>query len=97
MAADAVGGLFIPAGQTWAEAFDLDSSLLLYSADGFHPSGLGSLAVGMTVYAVLFDVPADSIPELDVNVSPDRWETLRQAVALSLATAADSIAPLRSP
>lgn len=83
-AADSAGGLFIPAGQTWVEAWRLDETLRLYGGDGFHPSYLGALAAAQTIYAVLFDLPADSVPALDDGVSPETLATLRAALAESL-------------
>lgn len=83
-AADSVGGLFAPAGQTWVEAWELDQGLQLYSADGFHQSYLGALAAAMTLYAVLFDVPADSVPDLDDGVAPATRQLLRSALTESL-------------
>lgn len=87
-AAVGVAGLFVPAGQTWVEAWDLDPSLLFYSNDGFHQSALGALAAAMTIYAVLYDVPADSIPTLDVGLDEEGWTLLRAAVDSSLARVA---------
>lgn len=86
-AAAAAGGLFIPAGRTWVEAWELDESLSLYAPDGFHQTYLGSLAAAQTIYAVLFDVPPDSIPALPDDVPPAVVQLLRDAVAASLAFA----------
>ena len=86
-AADSVGGLFIPAGQTWVEAWKLDSALELYGADNFHQSYLGALAAAQTIYAVLFDVPAASVPALDDGVDAETLATLRAALETSLARA----------
>lgn len=87
IAADSVGGLFIPAGWTWVEAWGLDPDLELYGPDGMHQSYLGSLAAAQTIYASLYGLPADSVPALDDGVAPTVLATLRRAVARSLATA----------
>jgi hypothetical protein len=89
-AADAVDGLFIPAGQTWVEAWALEPELALYGSDGFHPSYLGALAAAQTIYARLYGLPAESVPALDDGLGPDTRATLRAALAASLA-AADSV------
>jgi hypothetical protein len=70
LAADSTDSAFIPAGQTWVEAWALDETLPLYGGDGFHQSYLGALAAAQTIYAVLFQVPADSVPSLGDTVSP---------------------------
>jgi hypothetical protein len=41
-AAEAVNGLFLPAGLGWRAAWDANSILPLYGPDGFHPSPLGT-------------------------------------------------------
>ena len=84
LAADSADALFIPAGQTWVEAWARDGSLRLYGDDGFHPSYLGALAAAQTIYAVLFGVPADSVPALDDGLSPETRWILRGALAESL-------------
>jgi hypothetical protein len=96
LAADTVGGVFIPAGQTWVEAWELDPTLELYGPDDFHPSYLGALAAAQTIFAVLADVPADSIPALEDGVDPATMATLREAVARSLETASSGTAPFRA-
>ena len=86
MAAEVVDGLFIPAGQTLAEARAIDPGIDLFGPDGFHQSELGALAVAQTVYAVLFDLPADSVPEWG-GVDAETAAVLRAALVESLAKA----------
>lgn len=59
-AADAVDGLFIPAGESWRATWDRDESLALYAGDGFHPSPLGTLAAALTAHAVLHALDAST-------------------------------------
>jgi hypothetical protein len=92
-AADRVEGLFIPAGQTWVEAWALDPDLAFYGGDGFHPSPLGALAAAQTIYAVLHGLPADSVPSLELGFDRRTLATLRAALAASLESAGDSVAP----
>ena len=87
MAADTVRGLFIPAGQTWAEALAIDPSLELYMVDGSHQTYLDAIAAAETIYASLYGVPADSVPVLDDGISPETRAVLRTALARSLAKA----------
>ncbi len=66
-AADAIGGWFIPAGQSWRTAWDREPSLRLYGNDGFHPSRLGTLTAALTVYWSLFgEDPRPATCELPV-------------------------------
>ena len=93
LAADSAGGAFVPAGQTWVEAWALDGTLPFYGDDGFHQSYLGALAAAETLYAVLFDVPADSVPDLADTVSPEIREIVRAGLAESLRLAGYGAAP----
>lgn len=61
-AAKAVDGLLIPAGDAWRAAWEIDSKLPLYGADGFHPSAMGSYLAAMVIYRQLFGpVPATPV------------------------------------
>lgn len=61
-AADAVDGLFLPAGDAWLAAWAEEPDLPLYGSDDFHPSGLGSLLAALTIYGGLTGV----VPEVPV-------------------------------
>ena len=50
MAAEAVDGLFLPAGEAWRAVWRRDPDLALYSVDGFHPSLLGSVVAALVVH-----------------------------------------------
>lgn len=62
VAADAVGGVFIPAGMAWVEAWNDDPSLPLYGPDRFHPGGMGSVVAALSVVRALLDQPVDALP-----------------------------------
>ena len=73
LAAQAMHGRLIPAGQSWREAWRQSPSLDLYADDGFHPSAKGSYLVALTTYlALVGPLPpltsseAKEQPELDV-------------------------------
>ncbi|HKK93306.1 MAG TPA: hypothetical protein VJ925_07710 [Longimicrobiales bacterium] len=70
-AAVAVGGTFIPGGETWRAIWDRDSSVALYGPDGFHPSRIGSIAVALTMYATLTETTASGLPARLVPTSSD--------------------------
>ncbi len=69
-AAQAVNGLFIPAGDAWREIWAVDSEAPLYGADGFHPSTLGSQVAALTIFRVLFDEPVTNLPALIEPTTP---------------------------
>lgn len=50
LAAEDVGAPLLPAGRAWQIALARDPALPLYSADGFHPSKLGSLLAAIVIY-----------------------------------------------
>lgn len=58
-AAEAVNGIWLPAGEAWRSGWRIDPTLPAYGGDGFHPSAVGSLAAALTVYAVLFEARAE--------------------------------------
>lgn len=49
MATDRAGGLFLPAGEAWREAWKQDPTLLLYGTDGFHPSPTGTYLAALVI------------------------------------------------
>jgi hypothetical protein len=52
-AADSMGGLFVPAADTWQEAWNLDPSLKFYEDDGATATPLGTYALAITIAAQL--------------------------------------------
>jgi hypothetical protein len=63
LAAQAVGGLFIPAGEAWRAALGEDPGLGLYGGDGFHPAALGTYLVALVVYEAVTGHDAQSLPD----------------------------------
>jgi hypothetical protein len=61
-AAEAIDGLFVPAGEAWRRAWELDPELALFGPDGFHPSRLGSAVAALAVVRTLFDEPLAGLP-----------------------------------
>lgn len=53
-AAAAVGGVVIPAGDAWQAVWRRDSSVALYTSDGFHPSEAGTYLTALVFYARLY-------------------------------------------
>jgi hypothetical protein len=77
LAADTVGGLFLPAGEAWLTAWQEDSQLALYGPDNFHPSPLGTYLAALVIFERLTgrdsrNLPAVAVADgqsLDVSVS----------------------------
>lgn len=61
LATKEVGGLFLPAGESWREAWKQKQELQLYS-DGLHPTPLGSYLAAAVIYQRLFDETTSEIP-----------------------------------
>jgi hypothetical protein len=61
-AAQAVHGLFLPAGEAWRAAWAVDPELPLYGADGFHPSELGTYLTALVVYEGITGHDSRSLP-----------------------------------
>lgn len=69
-AAEAVGGIFAPAGQAWLETWERDPDAELYGPDDFHPSFLGSLVAALTIYRMLYGEPVTDLPARLEPASP---------------------------
>ncbi|MEX2088849.1 MAG: hypothetical protein WEB62_03720 [Bacteroidota bacterium] len=90
LAADTVGGLFLPAGEAWLEAWKLDSTLTLYWDDDFHPSYLGTYLASLVIYELLTGAVARDLPNVvvvaDQNFGmPDLAEQLQEAASATVA------------
>jgi hypothetical protein len=62
-AAEAVEGVFLPAGEAWRAAWAIDPTLPLYGGDGFHPSALGTYLAALVVYEEITGHDARSLPQ----------------------------------
>jgi len=63
LAADSVGGVFLPAGMAWKLALDRDPAVKLYGPDSFHPAPLGSYLAAITIYEALTGHDARELSE----------------------------------
>lgn len=61
-AAQAVHGLFLPAGEAWRAAWGVNADLPLYGPDGFHPAELGTYVAALVVYEGITGHDARSLP-----------------------------------
>jgi hypothetical protein len=85
-AAQRVNGDFYPAGTAWQEAWKRDSSLVLYDADGLHPSATGSFLAALVMYERLTGkdarlLPAQAYADAGALTLPDATIRLLQAAA----------------
>jgi hypothetical protein len=92
LAAEDVGGLFLPAGNAWLAAWRRDSGLLLYGPDQFHPSVTGSYLAGLTIYGGLTGASPVGLPAkltlrtgATVEVPASKAPLLQEAAAEALA------------
>ena len=86
MAAQAVGGVFMPAGVAWTIAWEKDPTLPLYSGDGFHPSQLGTYLAALVIYERITGHDARTLPDIAlregggaINVSETTVRLLQDA------------------
>ena len=64
MAAQAVNGLFLPAGVAWTVAWQTSPQLELYGPDGYHPSSLGTYLAALVMYEKITGHDARTLPTL---------------------------------
>ncbi len=86
MAADSAGGVFLPAGEGWRVAWEADSTLPFYSADGFHPTVLGTYMAALVIFEQLTGETPVGLPDKfrmksgpTVSITPERAVILQIA------------------
>jgi hypothetical protein len=89
-AAEAVDGLFFPAGEAWQIAWREDAKLQFYSADGLHPTTAGTYLAALVIYEQLFGQTPSGLPaklqwqdgkEIKLDLKPKQIEILQRAAA----------------
>ncbi|HEY0736556.1 MAG TPA: SGNH/GDSL hydrolase family protein [Herpetosiphonaceae bacterium] len=63
LAAEAVDGILLPAGEAWRAAWRHDPKAGFYSRDGLHPSTLGSYLTALVIYGRLYGELPPSLPK----------------------------------
>ncbi len=89
LAAEAIGGLELPAGGAWLAAWRRDPTLPLYGPDGFHPSVAGSYLAAITIFGRLYDRSAIGLPR-GLTVGGGSFQLSVEAAA-TLQAAADEV------
>ena len=71
LASESVDGLYLPVGAAWQRALDADATIPLYSADGLHPSPLGTWLAALVLYERIVGKDARLLgPHVVVNGAP---------------------------
>lgn len=84
-AAERVDGLLFPAGEAWRAAWRREATLALYSADGFHPSLLGSYLAALVMFEQITGRDLRALPAVipttagDVTITPELAILLQEA------------------
>jgi hypothetical protein len=73
LAAEAVHGIFLPAGEAWRVAWSTGPRVALYGEDGFHPSELGTYLAALVVYEGLTGRDVTTLPAR-INVAGKRLQ-----------------------
>jgi hypothetical protein len=86
--AKTIDGLFLPAGEAWRRAWQLDDRLALYEPDGLHPTVAGTFLAALVVTARLTGKSIDSVPPTLTVTNPTTRVTIPDADAGLLKRAA---------
>ena len=62
LAAQDVGGMLFPVGEAWRAAWRRDPNLVLYAADGLHPTVRASYLAGLVMTSMLLDKSPVGMP-----------------------------------
>lgn len=89
-AAEAVGGILMPAGEAWRAAWAVDPDLPLYAGDGFHPTELGSVAAAYVIWQQLTGRSPVGLPPVIEGVSGTRIDLGSERTALLQGAAAEA-------
>ena len=63
LAAQAVNGVFMPAGEAWQAVIKADPTIALYGGDGYHPGPLGTYVAALVVYQGVTGRDARDLPD----------------------------------
>ena len=62
LAAQAVNGVFMPAGEAWRAAMDEDPTIPLYGGDGYHPGPVGTYLAALVILESVTGRDARALP-----------------------------------
>lgn len=92
LAAQDVGGLYLPAGDAWRAAWRRQASLPLYGSDQFHPSAMGSYLAALAIYGGLTGASPTGLPSRLVLRTGATLEVTAAQAALLQDAAAEALA-----
>ena len=88
LAAERVGGVYLPAGEAWQAAWRRDGKLALYSDDEFHPSVQGTYTAALVIYQRITGRSPVGLPSrlrtasgVDVDIPPAVARLLQESAA----------------
>jgi hypothetical protein len=89
LAAQAVNGVFMPAGEAWEAVMKADPAVPLYGGDGYHPGPLGTYVAALVVFESVTGRDARDLPDRAVVSgvtlsNPEETVRLLQEVAHSV-------------
>jgi hypothetical protein len=96
LAARAVSGRLLPAGQAWVAAWATDPQLVLYGVDGYHPSELGTYLAALVIYEGITGHDARLLPARAV-VSGRKLSTSSLTVRTLQQVAHETVLRYRDP
>lgn len=68
-AAQAVGGVFMPAGEAWRAVWATDPAIGLYGSDGYHPSPVGSFVAALEIFERITGIDARTLTVASLKAS----------------------------
>jgi hypothetical protein len=89
LAAEKSGALLFPVGTVFSTIWNDDAATPLLGGDRFHPAPLGTYVAALTIAQKLYgplpasyydNALASIITETDVNLSRERWQSIRRAI-----------------
>lgn len=90
LAAEDVGGLFFPVGDTWLETWELDPNAPLYGRDQFHPTPTGTYVAAVVILSVLTNRSATSLAR-HFNMPPTTGPPIDSVLAATIRQAAETV------
>src|SRR5262245_7660722 len=87
-AAKAIDGLFLPAGEAWRRARQLNERLGLYEADGLHPTVTGTYLAALVITARLTGKSIENVPGTLSVTNPTTRVSIPDAETIVLKRAA---------
>jgi hypothetical protein len=93
LAAEDVGGIYLPVNEAWTTAWERQATLPLYSSDGFHPSDEGSYLAALVIVGVLAPTSPVGLPATfarpsgrQVSIAAADASLLQDAAATAIAS-----------